>query len=520
MDPGEPRVDAVAIRGDVIAAVGSNQEIRAFIGPATKVIHLAGRMATPGLVDGHCHLYNLGAAAEAVSLRESTNAADAAAKVARAAAERPATEWGEWIVGRGWDQTRWPSGEFPSHLDLDSAIPDRPVALRRVDGHALWANRAALSVAGITAATQDPPGGRILRDSRGEPTGVLIDAAMGLVTRHIPAPTEAIRRRRIVQAATIAVQNGLTGVHEMGLDDSTVAVYRQLAQNGELPLRVIAYLAGSKALIDDLPRRKPEPPDGKAYFTVRGIKLFTDGALGSRGAALLEPYSDDPGNKGLPSTTPEELDRIVATAVQGGWQLATHAIGDAGNRMALDAYEKAIRARPEADMRLRIEHAQVVALDDLPRFGQLGILASVQPTHATSDMRWAEARVGPERIRGAYAWRSLLDQKARIVAGSDFPVEGVSPLLGIYAAVTRRDTNGNPKGGWYPGQRMTLSEVLHSFTVEPAHAAFVEDHLGRLRVGYAADMTVYDRVLTGDESLLQTQIDLTVVGGRIVFERQ
>ncbi len=517
MDPDKPRASAAAIRGKRIIAVGDDREIRALAGPNTRVIELAGRMATPGLVDAHCHLYGLGAALEAVLLGDATSAENAAEKAARAASELAA---GEWLVGRGWDQTRWPGKAFPDHTVLDAKIADRPVALRRVDGHALWANKAALKIAGIDRTTPDPPGGRIMRNSAGEATGILVDAAIGLVERHIPEPSAEIRRRRIIRAARVAVEKGLTGVHEMGIDDATAAVYRQLVESGELPLRVQAYMSFSQDRVAAMPKSKTDPPNGDALFSVRGMKLYADGALGSRGAALLEPYSDEPGNRGLTILDGSKLTAIATTALESGWQLAIHAIGDAGNRAVLDAYEQALRTRPGADVRFRVEHAQVVAVSDLGRFGKLGILASMQPTHATSDMRWAEARVGQKRVRGAYAWRTILELGGRVVAGSDFPVEGVSPLLGIYAAVTRQDSDGNPPGGWYPDQRMTLDEVLYSFTVEPAYATFVENHQGRLRAGYAADITVFDRVLSSDRTLLQTNIDLTVVGGRIVFERQ
>lgn len=527
MDNQRPRAQAVAVRGGVVLAVGSDGDVRPFIGPATRVVELAGRTATPGLVDGHCHLSNLGVALDSVVLQGSTSAADAAGKVAAAARQRPVEKWGEWLVGRGWDHTRWTPQEFPHHSALDAVVADRPVAVSRVDGHALWVNKAALTIAGISRDTADPPGGRILRDDAGEPTGVLIDAAMGLVRKHIPAPSEAVQRQRLVRAAQVAIEHGLTGVHEMGIDDTTVAIYRELVAEGALPLRVTAYLAAGSDPLARLSRPRPDEPTGAeaqaggaAYFTVRGVKLFTDGALGSRGASLMAPYSDEPGHRGLSLIDGATMKQLADVALQNGWQLATHAIGDAGNRVALDAYAAALAARPGSEPRFRVEHAQIVAPEDLARFGELGILASMQPTHATSDMRWAEARVGPERIRGAYAWRSILESGGRIVAGSDFPVEGVSPLLGIYAAVTRQDAEGQPAGGWYPGQRMTLDEAVRSFTVEPAYAGFLEERLGILRPGHAADLTVFDRALAADRSLLDTKIDLTIVGGRVVFERR
>jgi predicted amidohydrolase YtcJ len=516
MNPDQPEASALAVRGDRVVAVGSEADIAPFIGPATRVIELQGRTVTPGLVDGHCHLYGLGSVLESVPLRGVTSPQEAARLAGKAAADLPA---GEWITGYGWDQNLWTPKEFPHHGVLDQTVPDRPVSLHRIDGHALWANAAAMKLAGVSVATRDPEGGRIVRDDKGAPTGVFIDEAMGLIESHIPAPDAAVLRRRIARAAKLAIASGLTGVHEMGIDDAIVAVYTDMAAAGELPLRVQAYLSGDAEVVAGLAGRQMRPDSGMDYFSLRGVKVFADGALGSRGAALLEPYSDDPGNKGLMITPPEVLERMAGQVADAGWQLATHAIGDAANRAVLDAYETALRAHPDKDLRFRVEHVQVVAPADVPRFAALGVLASMQPTHATSDMPWAGDRLGAERVRGAYAWRSLLDSGARIVAGSDFPVEEVPPLLGLYAAVTRQDREGKPAGGWYPDQRMTLAEVVRAFTVEPAFAAFVEQHRGALRPGHAADITVYDRALT-EEALLQAGIDMTVVGGRIVFERE
>ncbi len=509
MAPEQPRAEAVAVRGGRIAAVGSAAEVGALIGPGTKVIDLHGRPVTPGLVDAHCHLYGLGASLEALALRGMKSPAEVAEAVRRAAAARAE---GEWITGRGWDQNLWSPAEFPGHEPLDAAAPRHPVALRRVDGHALWANKAALRAAGVGRDTKDPPGGKILRDARGEPTGVLVDHAMDLVEAKIPPEPAAVRERRILRAAEIALSLGLTGVHEMGIDDATVAVYRALAREGRLPIRVYAYLSG-EGLIDGLGSRRPDAdPDGTATFVLRGVKLFADGALGSRGAALLAPYEDDPKNAGLTLMPAEGLERAVKAAADAGFQLAVHAIGDRANREALDAFEATGRG---AAARFRIEHAQIVAPEDLPRFARLGVIASMQPAHATSDMPWAEARVGPARIGGAYAWRSMLSSGAHVAFGSDFPVEEASPLLGVYAAVTRQDARGNPPGGWRAEQRLTLDEALRLFTAEPAYAAFAEAHRGRIAPGFIADLTVFDRPLSPDRSLLEAKADLVVVGGAI-----
>jgi hypothetical protein len=513
MDPLRPRAEGVAIRDGRIDAVGSAAEVRARIGASTRVIDLAGRAVTPGLVDGHCHLYGMGLSLETVSLRGAASVDEAVGRAVAAAKDAPA---GEWVTGRGWDQNLWPGQQFPSHADLDRAFPDRPVALRRIDGHALWTNAAAMKIAGIGRDTNDPAGGKILRDAKGEPTGVFIDNAMDLVETKIPAASIEARKRRILRAADLAVQNGLAGVHEMGIEDATVLAYEQLAAEGKLKLRVYAFLEGST--IADLPSRRPDIGGGDAaMLTVRGVKLYADGALGSRGAWLLAPYTDDPGNSGLVLLDREGLTKAVKIAAQGGWQLAVHAIGDAANRAVLDAVEAGAAGR--TDLRFRIEHAQVVAPEDADRFAALGVIASMQPTHATSDMPWAEARLGPDRIKGAYAWRTLTDAKARLVGGSDFPVEELPTLYGIYAAVTRQDREGEPEGGWYPEQRLTLDEAIKLYTTDAAYASFTEASRGVIAPGRLADLTVYDRELAAGESLLQTSVDLTIVGGVIVYDR-
>jgi predicted amidohydrolase YtcJ len=514
MDPLQPRAEGIAISGGRVDLLGSAVEVRRRVGERTQVIDLAGRAVTPGLVDAHCHLYGLGLALESVSLRGVKSSDEAVAKAAAAAAQRPR---GEWITGRGWDQNLWQPAEFPSSEVLDRAISDHPVALRRIDGHALWANAEAMKRAGITAATKDPSGGKIIRDAAGKPTGVFIDNAMDLIEAQIPQPSHEVRIRRILLAADTAAAAGLTGVHEMGIDEDTVNAYRELAAQGKLKLRVHAFLDGS--LLETLPSRTPDvDANGTAMFALRGVKLYADGALGSRGALLLAPYSDDPKNSGLALLTPDQLRHGVDLAVSSGWQLAVHAIGDAANRAVLDAV--AAGAGGRTDLRFRIEHAQVVAPEDIPRFAQLGVIASMQPTHATSDMPWAEQRLGPERIKGAYAWRSLKDAGARIAGGSDFPVEEVPPLLGLYAATTRQDAAGSPDGGWTPEQRLTLDEAIRLYTVEAAYASFEDGKRGVLAPGYVADLTVFDRDLLAGQALLGTQIDLTIVGGAIVYDHR
>ncbi|HEU0036525.1 MAG TPA: amidohydrolase [Kofleriaceae bacterium] len=511
MDPAHPTATAVALAGDQIVAVGSDAEVRALAASSTRQIDLAGKTVTPGLIDAHCHLYGLGLDRESVSVRHLGSEQAVAAKAAEEAKSRPA---GEWLLGRGWDQNLWPGQQFPNKATLDAAISDRPVLLRRIDGHAAWVNSKALAAANITAATKDPPGGKILRDAKGEPTGVLVDNAEDLVAAVVPPPSAAVRERRIRAAAKLAIEAGITGVHEMGIEDETAAVYRQLAAKGELPLRVYAFLQGNPA---DLARVRVAPEPATGWFVMKGVKYYSDGALGSRGARLYRPYDDDADNKGLWVTEPEKLAQAVDAAVSGGWQVATHAIGDAAVGSVLDAY-LAAQKKHEGDRRLRIEHTQIIEMDDVPRMVDAKAIASMQPTHATSDMPWAEQRIGANRIKGAYAWRTMLDKGIPLAFGSDFPIEEVPPLLGIYAAVTRQDANGKPDGGWYPKQRLTLDEAIAAFTRGAAYAEFAENTRGMIAVGRVADLTVFDRKLRADRSLLETHAMLTIVGGKIVHE--
>jgi hypothetical protein len=509
MDPAHPHASAIAIKDGAIVAL---DDVRGWTGPGTRVIDVHGGSVTPGLVDAHCHLYELGTDLEAVQLDGVTSAEDAARIVAEAARQRPA---GEWLLGRGWDQNRWPGQQFPTAAAL-AAIADRPVVLERVDGHAIWTNARAIEIAGITAQTPDPPGGKIVRDASGAPTGVFIDNAVELVEGKLPEATPDVRRRRILAAAQLAIEAGITGIHEMGIADATADVYARLADTNELPLRVYAYLRGD---VTHLERLATPPQPAHRWFQMRGVKFFADGALGSRGARLYAPYDDDPGNQGLWVTDPDMLAKGVEAAVAHGWQVAIHAIGDAGIGSVLDAY-LAAEAKHPGDLRLRVEHLQVLAPEDLPRLVAAHAIASMQPTHATSDMPWAEKRVGAKRILGAYAWRTVLDAHVPLAFGSDFPVEKVEPVRGIYAAVTRQDAEGKPAGGWYPAQRLTLDEAIAAFTRGAAYAEFAEDVRGTIAVGKQADLTVFERSLAGPpDSLLRDSVLLTIVGGNIVYDR-
>jgi len=497
------------VSGGTIAVVGGD-EVAAQARSDAKIVDLRGKSVTPGLIDAHCHLYGLGVDLESVSVRGLATEQATAKVVGAAATTLPP---GEWLLGRGWDQNKWPGQAFPTSATLDQVVGDRPVVLRRIDGHAIWASSKAMALAGITAGTADPPGGKIVRAASGTPTGVLIDNATELVESKIPPTTADARERRILAAAAKATATGITAVHEMGIDDATADVYKRLATGGKLPLRVYAFLAGDTAHPEALRTRAPAPATRR--FVMRGVKFFADGALGSRGARLARPYDDDPNNLGLWVTEPAVLAAAVEAAVDGGWEVAVHAIGDAGVGSVLDAFAAA-EAKHPGTHRLRVEHTQVIAAADVERMVATHAIASMQPTHATSDMPWAEARIGKDRIAGAYAWRTMLDHHIPLAFGSDFPVEDVGPLLGIYAAVTRQDAAGNPPGGWYPAQRMTLEEAIAAFTRDAARIEG-DDTRGVIAAGKVADLTVYDGTLAPDRTLLSLAIAMTIVDGAVVY---
>ena len=520
-DPARPRATTLVVVGGLVDAVGG-PELLARRQPGTRVVDLGGRVVLPGLVDGHAHLMGLGRASEILALRWLASEAEIARMVGVAAAKLPR---GSWVFGRGWDQNLWNPTEFPTRASLDAAAPGAPVMLRRVDGHAAWVSSEVLRRAGITKDTADPAGGKIERNAAGEPTGVLIDNAMELVAKVVPDADDATRERWILAGARRCLEHGLVGVHDMGIDEATAAVYRRLAAAGRLPIRVYGFVedeTGGGAVDRALARE----PERSGRFQLRGIKLYADGALGSRGAALIEDYSDDAGNRGLTLTKRERIQDIAQRALAHGWQIGVHAIGDRANRDVLDAYAAVIAGAPERAraLRWRVEHAQVLAPADLARFGQLGVLAAMQPVHATSDMPWAEARLGPLRVRRAYAWRAVLAAGGRIVGGSDFPVEDEDPLAGVYAAITRQDRTGAPEGGWYPDQRMTVDEAIAAFTSGPAYASFDEATRGRIARGFAADLTVIDAPAAGvsalsAQHLLAAKVAITLLDGAVAFER-
>ncbi len=498
--------------GGRIVAVGS-EDLLGDQGP-TVVIDAGGKTVLPGLIDAHAHVYGLGFAKSTLDLVGVQSLATATERIGDYAKSNPNVRW---IQGRGWNQVLWPVKKFPTAADIDSVVSDRPVWLRRIDGHAGWANSAALRIAGVDDDTPDPIGGKIIRDQRGHATGVLIDKAMNLMVRHVPEPDKNDYRRAIKTAIDSLVAEGITGVHDAGIDLTNVEVYLSMADIDELDMRIYAMLGGARDVLDAV--GKPLRGQGNDRLDIAAVKLYADGALGSRGAALLEPYSDDAENRGLPFWTQDELNAFVAKANTLGFQVGIHAIGDRGNRMALDAFAHA-QGNELSLLRNRVEHAQIIALDDIPRFAELGVIASMQPTHATSDKNMAEDRVGPERIRGGYAWRRLLDSGAVIASGSDFPVELSNPFHGLYAAISRQDRDGQPTGGWYPDQALTRIEALHSFTLAAAYAAHQEDRMGSLEPGKWADFIVIDHdyfEIPVDE-IDDIRVLQTWVGGKKVFD--
>lgn len=521
VDAVRPLSSALAVRGDRIIFVGSDVEARALAGATTRVMDLQGKTVVPGLIDAHAHLLGLGTSLRRVNL---VGTASYAEVVSRVAAWAKTVRPGDWIIGRGWDQTRWESNAFPTHEELSRALPDNPVVLSRVDGHAVLANARAMELAGVTARTPDPAGGRIIRDPSGAPSGVFVDNAESLIDRAIPSSSRDEKRRAILAAIAECNRYGLTGIHDAGQDAATTAIYEQLAKAGEFNLRGYVMLSDpggrASAVRNPYIARGPQSALYGGRLWIRAIKLYADGALGSRGAALLAPYSDEAANSGLLVSEPAHIAMMAELGLTRGFQINVHAIGDRGNRIALDAFESALRRVPRADHRFRVEHAQVISPGDIPRFARLGVIPSMQATHQTSDMRWAEARVGPDRIRGAYAWRSLLSTGVIIPNGTDFPVEEVNPLLTFHAAVTRRDAGGTPAGGWFPEQKMTRQEALQSMTIWAAYAGFQESVMGSITPGKYADFVILDRDImqVPDGELPSARVVSTWLGGKAVYQ--
>jgi len=520
MDETRPRVEAVAITGGRIAAVGSTTELLAQRGPATRVIDLRGATVVPGLKESHGHFVGIGEARMSLNLVGTKSWDEVVARVAAAVKDRPK---GSWIVGRGWHEGKWEKNPsrmvrgFPPHDALSVVSPDHPVYLVRADGHAGFANALAMSLMKIGPDTKSPSGGDIIRDERGLATGVFVDAAQRLIQP--PPPTEPDIREAIRLATEECLQKGITYFDDAGADLRTIALYRELEQKGQLGVRLYAMIRG----LDSLKRFGPPQPGGPdSFLSVRSLKLSIDGALGSRGAKLIEPYVDDPGNTGLWVTDPAVVREAALYGIQNGFQVNVHAIGDAGNKTVLDVFEAAFKAHPDKkDARFRDEHSQILDEADIPRFGRLGVIASIQGIHGTSDLPWASQRLGEARVReGAYVWQKLKKSGAVLINGTDAPVEDVDPIKSFYASVTRQSEAGLPAGGYQPDQKLSRQEALRSYTKDAYWASFAEGNGGTIAPGMWADLTVLSKDILSvpDAEILKTEILYTIVNGRIAFQ--
>ena len=514
LDPKHQQAKAMAWDGDGrILALGEPRTLARRY-PDARRIKAKGGTVIPGLIDAHGHLMGLGLALMRVDLVDTRSTAEILDRLK--VFERGLPE-GAWLLGRGWDQNDWREPVYPSAAELDIAFPERPVWLERIDGHAGWANSAAMRASGKNFdGDWQPDGGRIERQGE-RARGVFVDQATALIEQAIPPPDPAFRADALRRALQQAVAHGLTGVHDMGVSRADLALYRQFADAGQLPLRITAYADGDAEAFADLCRAGRYRHAG-GRLAMPGVKLYIDGALGSRGAALEADYSDAPGQRGLLLTPPEQFKRLIAKAKACGLQVASHAIGDRGNRIVLDSYEEVLGDPAGQAHRFRVEHAQVVGPGAISRFARLGVIASMQPSHATSDMPWAEARVGAERLAGAYAWRQFLNAGVELTLGSDFPVESSDPRLGLYAAVSRQDLQGKPAGGWLPGERLAILEALHGYTGAAAYAGFAESEVGELSPGYRADFVVLgaDPLRVLPKRLPELPITSTWVDGRKV----
>jgi len=474
-----------------------------------------GRTMLPGLIDAHGHVMGLGFQALTLDLSDTNSLAEAQARIAAYARDHANRRW---IIGRGWNQERWGLGRFPTAAELDAVVADKPVWLERVDGHAGWANSAALAEAGITAKSVSPSGGRI-EMAGGQPSGIFVDAAMKLIDAAVPRPLSRERDQALIKAQDALLAFGITGIADMGTSLEDWSSYRRAGDGGWLNIRIFSYSDGLDPILV-VGGNAPTPWLYGDKLRMGGVKLYADGALGSRGAWLKAPYADAPGNHGLQFVEDTKLRNIMSRAALDGYQIAIHAIGDAANAQALDAYAE-LQSTYKGDRRWRIEHAQILDPADIPRFAQLGVIASMQPVHQTSDRTMAEARLGPGRLKGAYAWKSLLTSGARLAFGSDTPVESPDPFAGLAAAITREDAKGEPFGGWQSQERVSREDALAGFTTGAAYAAFAEEKIGRLAPGLWADFILVDRdpMLATPAELRATKVLETWVAGRKVYSR-
>lgn len=500
-----------------VLATGSTALLRKKYGNA-KQIDLAGKTLLPGLIDAHGHIFSLGLSESQLSLRATNNLSEAQQAIAQYSLKYPKHQW---ILGGEWNQEIWKLGRFPTAHELDSVVADRPVWLRRVDGHAGWANTRAMQAAGITRSTADPVGGKIERDANGDATGVLVDEAMTLMDRVLPAQNESERRAALDAALNQMRQVGLTTVHDAGVTRESDQLFREYATQGKLTTRVYGMIGGVDKFFDEVSANGPLISLADDKYALRAVKLYSDGALGSRGAALIEPYSDAPQTKGLLFSSDKDMQSMIKKAALKGYQVNVHAIGDAGNRQVIQSFAQLPGSANGSKLRHRIEHAQVLALADIPLVAKLNLIPSMQPTHATSDMNMAEDRVGKERIKGAYAWRTFLKQHSRIACGSDFPIESPNPFWGIYAAVSRQDFEQKPEKGWHTDQAMTVVEAFRCFTIDAAYAGHQEKFLGTLEKAKWADFIVVDQDLfkMPVKDIYKMSVLQTWQAGRLVYKK-
>jgi len=519
MDEDNNDVEALAIGQGKILAIGTTEEIMNSY-PDVEMVDLNGKTIMPGIIESHGHLLNLGKGFLELNIAGIKTPQEVVQKVQERVRETPP---GQWIVGWGWDEGEW-AKNYPTNNELNQVSPENPVYLRGLHGFAGWVNDEALKIAQITKDTPNPPNGEILKDAKtGKPTGILTNQAQKILTQQIPPMTKDIIEKALLLAFKECAKYGLTTVHEAWAATDVLEALYSLKKKNELPIRIYVMIDWrDEKLMESFFEKGPEI-DPDQMLTIRSLKIFVDGSLGARSAAMLEPYSDAPEEKGHIVTPEERFYELTTRAMKSGLQVIVHAIGDRANRITLDVVRRAITDVSEAkNHRLRVEHAQVVALEDIPKFAPLGIVLSMQPPHSTSDMPWAETRVGAERIKGAYAWRSFLDTGVHLTLNSDFPGETLNPFAGMYAALTRQNPDGEPEGGWYPEQCLTREEVLRGYTIEAAYSGFEEDIKGKILPGMLADFIVLsDNILTiPAQDLLSFQVEQTYVGGKLIYNSQ
>jgi predicted amidohydrolase YtcJ len=517
-DPASPWAEAMLVRGEEILAVGDDDEVSALADAGAKTVDLEKHFVMPGFNDAHVHIAGAGEDWIAVRLNGVKSVAELQKRLAEGAAQH---KEGEWIRGSGWDHTFWPDKKFPNRQQLDEVSPKNPVILTHISGHVAVANSLALQLAGINKTTPNPAGGEIERDAAGEATGMLKEgAAMGLVDSKIPPPSMEQRRRGIELALADVAQHGVTSVQDNSAWEDFLT-YRAIKNDGKLSVRITEWLPFA-APLGKLEQMRRDGGTTDPWLRTGALKMVTDGALGSRTAAMLAPYSDDPSTSGIMTIEPEKLRALAIERDKAGFQLNFHAIGDRANHIALDVFEAAAKANGPRDRRDRIEHAQVVAASDFPRFARLQVIASMQPSHQTSDMRWAEQRVGPERIKGAYAWATMEKFGIRLAFGTDYDVEPITPFRGLYACVTRELPTGGPQGGWQPQEKISLDDCIRAYTGGSAYGEFMEGKKGELKAGEFADFIVLSKDLTKVEpsEYVGTKVLRTVVGGRTVYSSE